>query len=105
MVCPSPPRRPGRHARNAPPDLRFRIAAKSDCDVILRALQELAASLGVPERLRSTRAGLERHGFGERPEFEVMLAEDDGGFAGMCLYFPFFSTWVGEPGIYVQDLM
>ena len=71
-----------------PPDLRFRIAAKSDCDVILRALQELAASLGVPERLRSTRAGLERHGFGERPEFEVMLAEDDGGFAGMCLYFP-----------------
>ena len=39
-----------------PPDLRFRIAAKSDCDVILRALQELAASLGVPERLRSTRA-------------------------------------------------
>ena len=88
MVCPSPPRRPGRHARNAPPDLRFRIAAKSDCDVILRALQELAASLGVPERLRSTRAGLERHGFGERPEFEVMLAEDDGGFAGMCLYFP-----------------
>ena len=104
MVCPSPPRRPGRHARNAPPDLRFRIAAKSDCDVILRALQELAASLGVPERLRSTRAGLERHGFGERPEFEVMLAEDDGGFAGMCLYFPFFSTWVGEPGIYVQDL-
>lgn len=92
------------HATPSSQGLTFRVASKSDCDAILRALQELAASLGVPERMRSTREGLERHGFGERPEFEVMLAEDDGGFAGMCLYFPFFSTWVGEPGIYVQDL-
>ena len=103
MVCPSPPRRPGRHARNAP----ARPALSHRRQIRLRRDPARAPGTGgvagVPERLRSTRAGLERHGFGERPEFEVMLAEDDGGFAGMCLYFP-SSRPAGEPGIYVQDL-
>ena len=32
------------------------------------------------------------------------MAEVDGRFAGLSLFFPSFSTWFGKPGVYVQDL-
>ena len=44
------------------------------------------------------------YGFGEQPAFDALIAEVDGDFAGMCLFFPSFSTWRGRPGVYVQDL-
>lgn len=82
----------------------YRLARPGDAGDIFRALQALAQSLGVAGRLQSTEEGILRHGFCPRPTFEVMIAEAEDRFAGMCLYFPFFSTWVGEPGVYVQDL-
>lgn len=33
-----------------------------------------------------------------------MIAEADGAFAGMCLFFSVYSTWIGRPGVFVQDL-
>jgi GNAT superfamily N-acetyltransferase len=45
-----------------------------------------------------------RHGFGERPYFEVLLAELDGEAVGFALYFHNYSTWEGRPGIYLEDL-
>ncbi|RMI14842.1 GNAT family N-acetyltransferase [Sinorhizobium meliloti] len=82
----------------------FRVAEYEDCEEVLRALRLLAVSLGIPERLRSTREDIESAGFGVRREFTVMLGEVDGKIAAICLYFPMFSTWMGKPGLYIQDL-
>lgn len=85
-------------------ELSFRLAVREDCAAILQALKLLAHSIGVGERCQSTLQDLETHGFGDRPQFTVMLAEIDGNMAGMCLYFPMFSTWLGKPGLYIQDI-
>jgi len=36
--------------------------------------------------------------------FTSLIAEVDDTFAGLALFFPIFSTWLGKPGVYVQDL-
>jgi ribosomal protein S18 acetylase RimI-like enzyme len=85
-------------------ELSFRLAVREDCAAILKALKLLAQSLGVGERCQSTLEDIETHGFGDYPQFTVMLAEIDGNIAGICLYFPMFSTWLGKPGLYIQDI-
>lgn len=84
--------------------LSFRLAECEDCEEILLALRLLAESLGTPGRLQSTREDIEAAGFGPRREFTVMLAEVHGKIAAICLYFPMFSSWMGKPGLYIQDL-
>ncbi|MGH7137748.1 MAG: GNAT family N-acetyltransferase, partial [Pirellulales bacterium] len=44
------------------------------------------------------------HLFGERRYAEVLLAEDDGQVVGFALFFHNYSTFVGKPGIYLEDL-
>jgi GNAT superfamily N-acetyltransferase len=47
---------------------------------------------------------LRRDGFGARPLFECLIADDDDGeAAGFALYFPIYSTWRG-PSIHLEDL-
>lgn len=43
------------------------------------------------------------HGFGPRPLFHALLAEDAGQVLGMILYYPDYSTHRGKPGLFVQD--
>lgn len=82
----------------------IRLADISDVAAIHAGLLALARSTGAEAKMQSTAEDIRVHGFGENPAFEVLLAEIDGAFAGLCLTFPSFSTWRGEPGIYVQDL-
>ncbi|MBX5180928.1 GNAT family N-acetyltransferase [Rhizobium lentis] len=85
-------------------NVSFRVAELGDSHEIMRALRLLAESIGVPEHLECTKGDLEAAGFGSRREFTVMLAELDDKIAGMSLYFPIFSTWMGKAGMYIQDL-
>ena len=84
--------------------IHYRLAQREDAAIIQQLLQELAASLGESDIYRGNQEALERHGFGENPCFEVLLAFLDGQPVGLCLYFREFSTWRGAPGVYVQDL-
>ncbi len=52
----------------------------------------------------STEKEVIRDGFGGSPRFEVLLAELDRKVAGFALFFFNYSTWEGQPGIYVEDL-
>ena len=47
---------------------------------------------------------LRQHLFGPRPYAEVLLAEDEGRAVGFALYFHNYSSFLGEPGIYLEDL-
>lgn len=84
--------------------LTIRLAEAGDADTIHAGLLAMARAMGDADKITSTAADIRKYGFGGTPAFEVLLAELDGVFAGLCLTFPSFSTWRGEPGIYVQDL-
>ena len=43
-------------------------------------------------------------GFGPQPHFEALLAFLDGEPAGMALFHPRFSTWLGQPRLFLEDL-
>lgn len=84
--------------------LTIRPAQPEDVDNIHAALVGIAETVGELHKMTSTPDDIRRDGFGERPHFSTLIAEIDSSFAGMCLYFPIYSTWRGQPGAFVQDL-
>ena len=85
--------------------VRIRQATSADAEEIHRALLTLATHIGDIAKVRSTPEDLRCYGFGADPAFECLIAEKAGETAGICLFFRSFSTWLGRPGIYVQDLV
>jgi GNAT superfamily N-acetyltransferase len=84
--------------------ITIRSARREDAALVHRLLLDLAVALGKADDIKSSVEDIERFGFGERPCFEAMLAFDGGEAVGLCVYFYEFSTWRGQPGVYVQDL-
>lgn len=80
----------------------MRKATAADVPVILRFLTAMAEEAG--ESIGSTEASLLAHGFGPAPRFYGLFAEQAGAAVGMILYFPEYSTWRGEIGLFVQDV-
>jgi ribosomal protein S18 acetylase RimI-like enzyme len=83
----------------------IRLAETHDVAVIHELLGQLADDLGEQHAYRGDTDALHRCGFGPDRLFTTLLAERDGVAVGMCIYFPEFSTWRGQPGVYVQDLI
>ena len=86
------------------PGLVIRAATPEDCGILHRAILDLGKFIGASHKIESTPESLLRYGFGADPAFQALIAEAGGEFAGMCIYFRSFSTWLGRPGVYVQDL-
>lgn len=84
-------------------EISIRFATVEDAEDIFSALVGIAETVKELHKLKSSVDDIRRFGFGETPAFEVLIAEIDGHFTGCCLYFPSFSTWIGRPGVYVQD--
>ncbi len=82
----------------------IRTALSADVPQIL----DFIRGLGDYERLSSevvaTEASLRATLFGERPYAEVLIAECDGRPAGFALFFHNYSTFLAQPGIYLEDL-
>jgi ribosomal protein S18 acetylase RimI-like enzyme len=87
----------------APPPI-IRQAVISDAPALHNALIKLAAHLGTEGKITSTVEDIRHHGFSATPAFTALVAEVSGTCAGVCIYFPVFSTWMGRLGVYVQDL-
>ncbi len=83
---------------------QIRSATAADVPVILRFIRELAAYEKLSHEVTATEDLLRRHLFGERPVAEVILAVEDGVEVGFALFFHNFSTFVGKPGIYLEDV-
>lgn len=87
------------------PDLRIREAVESDVPLIASLIRELAEYERLLQEVRLTEDGLRDALFGERRYAEVVVAEVEPGVAaGFALYFHNFSTFLGRPGIYLEDL-
>jgi GNAT superfamily N-acetyltransferase len=82
----------------------IRRATAEDAGQILKFIRALAAFERAPDAVEATEDGLIRDGFRTKPFFECLIADYDGQPAGFALYFFNYSTWVGRPGIYVEDL-
>jgi GNAT superfamily N-acetyltransferase len=85
-------------------DIRIRLATADDAGLLLRFIRELAIFERAPDAVVATEADLVRHGFGPQPQFEAILAFLDGEPAGAALFHSRFSTWLGRPGLYLEDL-
>ena len=84
--------------------LAIRPATAADVPVILALIRELAAYEREPDAVVATEADLLRDGFGPAPRFHVLLAEWGGEPAGFAFYFFTYSTWRGQPLLYLEDL-
>ena len=82
------------------------ICAAAESDV--HALHSLVLDLARYERLEhevlATPSDLREHLFGARPYAEALVAEDEGTVVGFALFFHNYSTFVGRPGLYLEDL-
>ena len=84
--------------------LRLRPAVRADVPLILSLIRELATYERDPAAVVATETALERDGFGERPLFQVTIAEWDGEAVGFAFWFFAYSTWRGQPTLYLEDL-
>jgi GNAT superfamily N-acetyltransferase len=86
------------------PPCDIRPATRADVPLLLELIGELADYERLRDEVVLDAALLERHLFGERPAAEAVLAEIDGETVGYALFFSTFSTFVGRPGIWLEDL-
>lgn len=84
--------------------IAIRNATSADVPLILEFIRALAVYEREPHAVAATEADLLRDGFGPNPFYFCLIAESNGAPAGFALYFFNYSTWLGRPGLYLEDL-
>ena len=82
----------------------IRLAGVDDLSEIFVLIKELADYERLLDQVIATEQLLEETLFGENSNVEVLLACDENQILGFALYFRSFSTFLGRPGIYLEDL-
>ena len=82
----------------------IRPATVADVPVILELIRALATYERAPNEVTATEKGLTEVLFGEKPAAEVLLAFENETAVGFAVFFHNFSTWLGRPGLYLEDL-
>jgi GNAT superfamily N-acetyltransferase len=85
-------------------NISIRAARDQDVPTILGFIRELAEYEKLSHEVVATESMLQQHLFGARPVAEVLIAELDTKAVGFALFFHNFSTFLGRPGIYLEDL-
>lgn len=84
--------------------LEIREANESDVPQIQKFIRDLANYEKLEHLVVATEAQLRETLFGSSPYAEVIIAEEDGAPAGFALFFHNYSTFLAQPGIYLEDL-
>jgi GNAT superfamily N-acetyltransferase len=84
--------------------ITIRPATRNDVPVIAELIRGLARFEKLEQEVVMTEDLLTASLFRERPYAEVLIAEDEGQALGFALFFHNFSTFLGRPGIYLEDL-
>jgi GNAT superfamily N-acetyltransferase len=82
----------------------LRAAAPADAPAIVGLIRELAEFEHLSHLVVVTPESLHQHLFAERPVVEAVVAEVAGTVVGFALFFTNFSTFLGKPGLYLEDL-
>lgn len=82
----------------------LRPAEPRDVDAIVRLIRDLAEFERLLHLVQATPEKLSLHLFGPRPAAEAMVVERGGGVVGFALFFTNFSTFLAQPGLYLEDL-
>jgi GNAT superfamily N-acetyltransferase len=82
----------------------IRAATPADVPVILALVRELAEYEREPDAVVATERGIADALFGADAFCTCHIAELEGEVVGFALFFLNFSTWLGKPGIYLEDL-
>jgi GNAT superfamily N-acetyltransferase len=87
-----------------PSEFTIRPAHVEDVPIILQLIGDLATYERAPKEVTATEDQLVDVLFGERPAAEVLLAFEGQSPVGLAVFFHNFSTWLGRPGLYLEDL-
>jgi GNAT superfamily N-acetyltransferase len=85
-------------------NLVIRQAEEKDVPLIFNLIKELAEFERLLHEVKATEESLTETLFGARRYAEVLLAEINGEAVGQALFFHNYSTFIGKPGIYLEDL-
>jgi len=86
------------------PDLTLRFATEEDTPLIFDFIKGLAQYEKLFNEVEATEELLRSTLFGERKFVYILIADYKNEPAGFAIFFHNFSTFVGKPGIYVEDL-
>ena len=84
--------------------MKIRLAKPADIDDIHRLIYELAVYEKAPEQMVAIVDQINDSLFKDNPVAFCHVAEVDGQIVGIALWFLNYSTWLGKPGIYLEDL-
>ena len=82
----------------------IRPAETTDVPLILQLIRDLAAYERAPGDVTATEEQLGKVLFGARPAAEVVIGFEKETPVGFAVFFHNFSTWLGRPGLYLEDL-
>src|SRR5271163_643018 len=85
--------------------IKTRPATEADVPAVLGFIRALADYEKLSHAVGANEELLREHLFGPRPAAEVILAEEDGVPVGFAAFFQTFSTFVGQPGIWLEDIL
>jgi GNAT superfamily N-acetyltransferase len=85
-------------------NLEIRFAKESDVKEIFALIKELAEYEKLSDQISTTEEELKQTLFGKDNFVEILVAEYQNKIVGQALFFKNFSTFLGKPGIYLEDL-
>src|SRR5262245_9238438 len=86
------------------PEFRIDSAAEPDVPALLHLIKGLAEYERLSHMVVATEEGLHAALFGQRPIAEAILARVESEAVGFAVFFPTFSTFAGQPNLYLEDL-
>lgn len=85
-------------------DLKLRQAQPEDVPTLFSLIKALAEYEKLAHAVTGSVEALQEHLFGSHPYIEAIIAEYKGETAGFALFFANYSTFLTQPGIYLEDL-
>lgn len=81
----------------------FRFAKREDTALILQFIKDLAQYENMLDQVTADENTLEHWIFDEKKLEVVFVLDEEGKEAGFALFFYTFSTFLGKPGLYIEE--